>query len=139
MPETPATTTSQKKYCSAPPTGIAIHLQFALLYPLCPRGLRNVKLSVFIPFVSRYASHLYRNAPPFVSQCASICIAIRLHLYRNTPPSCIAMFLWKYWLLGSTGCSQKESRSRSLMGNERDQICGDLFHIDPLDEQAQQT
>ena len=83
MSETPTTTTSQKS--------IAIRL----------------------PFVSQYASHLYRSTfvplgskereilsvlLPFVSQYAS-------HLYCNTPPICIAILLGKSWWLWSPDCS----------------------------------
>ena len=64
-------------------------------------------------FVLQYASNLYCNAfgaialsgkgntsvlLPFVSQYAS-------HLYRGTPPICIAMLLGNFWWLWSPGCS----------------------------------
>ena len=83
MSETPTTTTCQKS--------IAIHLPFVLqcasnLYcstfgatELSGKG----KTSVLLPFVSPYASHLY----------------------RHTPPICIAMLLGKSWWLWSPGYS----------------------------------
>ena len=64
-------------------------------------------IAIHLPFVSQYASHLYRSTfgalgskereilsvvLPFVSQCAS-------HLYCNTPPIYIAVFLEISWWL----------------------------------------
>ena len=73
-----------KKYRNAPPICIAIRLQFVSQYFWCPiRSEEREILSVLLPFVSQYASHLY---------C-------------NTPPICIAIFLGKSWWLWSPECS----------------------------------
>ena len=82
--ETPTTTTSQKS--------IAIHLQFVLQSPPICIAVLSVPLhseereilSVLLPFVSQYASHLH----------------------RNTPPICIAVLLGKSWWWWSPGCLQ---------------------------------
>ena len=87
MSETPTATTAQKS--------IAIHLSFVsqsasncfIAVLLVPLGSQEKEiLSILVPFVSQYASHLY---------C-------------NTPPICIAVLLRRSWWLWSPGCSPNE-------------------------------
>ena len=68
-----------KEYRNTPPVCIAV-----LLVPLRFEFEERETLSVLLPLVSQYVSHLY----------------------RNTPPVCIAILLGKSWWLWSPGCSQ---------------------------------
>ena len=94
MSETPTTTTNYfpKKNRNTPPICIAIRLRFVphcFWCPICSEE-REI-LSVLLPFVSQYVSHLY---------C-------------NTAPICIAMLLGKSLWLWSPECSPPRVRSSS--------------------------
>ena len=94
------------KYCNTAPICIAIRPQFVLHCFRCHWVPRKGKffstppicIAVLLPFVSQYASHLY----------------------RNTPPICIAMLLGKSWWLWSPGCSPfLREKKPSLVGERQ--------------------
>ena len=57
------------------------------------RSEERETLSVLLPFVSQYASHLYRNMPPI----------------------CIAILLGKSWWLWSPGCSPIRNQEKGVL------------------------
>ena len=106
-----------KKYRNTPPICITIRLQCSIaVLSVSLRSEEREILSVLLPFVSQYASHLY---------C-------------NTLLICIAVPLGKSWWLWSPGCSPflggscGKSRSRHALGtNHRRNLTSSLVLGNP--------